>query len=316
MFLAMLDESERRAFAVLARQMIEADGIVVQQEEMALSTLASELGVDLDVSVEQDPTELATVFAERPAKVAALLELLGLAHSDHRFTAEEKSHVQVVASAMGIDADELAELDGWVRQHVRHIQAAMGADASVTVRPWPQEEGAMRWHALLLVGAALLWTPIASAVDLELNLTAGVDLGGEIDLGAVDLDQETGFQVGVELMADLPFLEIGVGAEYGVQRDLDDNLGELDFSHLYGVARLSVFGPVYAAGRVGWADADVGDLIEGSVDPGSAWSIGGGVSLLGKLRVELLLNEYSFEVDDLDIDLDYRSYSARLVYTF
>jgi uncharacterized tellurite resistance protein B-like protein len=125
MFLGVLDENERRAFAVLARQMIEADGIVVNQEQEALAALARELGVDLEEGVSQDPTELATVFRERPAKVAALLELLGLAHSDQRFTAEEQSHVQVVASAMGIGSDELAELDGWVRQHVRHVEAAM-----------------------------------------------------------------------------------------------------------------------------------------------------------------------------------------------
>lgn len=172
------------------------------------------------------------------------------------------------------------------------------------------------WRTWIVAGVLVLWAPLAGALDLELNLTAGVDLGGEIDVRDIDVDQETGFQVGLELVADLPMLDVGVGAEYGAQRDLDNDAGELDFSHLYGVARLNVFGPVYATGRVGWADADLGDLVDGSVDAGESWSIGGGVSLLGKLRVELLLNEYSFEVEDLGVDVDYQSYSARLVYTF
>jgi hypothetical protein len=125
MFLGMLSSDEKRAFARLARMLIEADGIVVEAEETALAVLEGEMGLATgEQSDEQDVTRLAESFGSRRAKVAAILELIGLGYSDSRFSVDEKSLVTVVAHDMGLSAEDLGQVDAWVKGHVRHVEEA------------------------------------------------------------------------------------------------------------------------------------------------------------------------------------------------
>lgn len=126
MFLGMLSSDEKRAFARLARMLIEADGIVVEAEATALAALEGEMGLATgEQSDEQDVTRLAESFGSRRAKVGALLELIGLGYSDSRFSVDEKSLVTVVAHDMGLSADDLGRIDAWVKEHVRHVEDAL-----------------------------------------------------------------------------------------------------------------------------------------------------------------------------------------------
>ena len=121
MFLNMLDIDEKRAFTLLAERLIEADGIVVGREEVALA----EMGVGQSGDVARSVEELSGVFKDRSSRVAALLELFGLAYSDKSFDMGELSLIASVAHFMGLSGDELEALEKWVRDHVSLVRRAM-----------------------------------------------------------------------------------------------------------------------------------------------------------------------------------------------
>lgn len=121
----MLDIDEKRAFTLLAERLIEADGIVVGREEVALAALKAEMGVGQSGDVARSVEELSGVFKDRSSRVAALLELFGLAYSDKSFDMGELSLIASVAHFMGLSGDELEALENWVRDHVSLVRRAM-----------------------------------------------------------------------------------------------------------------------------------------------------------------------------------------------
>jgi hypothetical protein len=125
MFLNLLDQDEKRAFAELAERMIEADGLVIGREEAALAALEAEMGMPRRGATGRSVAELAGVFGNRRSKVAALLELLGLGYSDTDFSLGEKSLAAEVARHMGLSAADLGEIEAWVTAHVNLVKRAL-----------------------------------------------------------------------------------------------------------------------------------------------------------------------------------------------
>lgn len=125
MFLTMLNEAEKRAFAVLAQRLVAADEVLRAEELQALETLWAEMGIGSPPADGRDESELAAAFETRRGRVVALLELLGLAYSDRDFCLDEESMITAVAHEMGLDAAELDRLDRWVADHLRHLDAAL-----------------------------------------------------------------------------------------------------------------------------------------------------------------------------------------------
>ena len=125
MFLHMLNDDQKRAFAALALKLTAADGAVVGREAAKLRALSGEMnlereGWDSSASV----AELTAAFTDRRSKVVALLELLGFAYSDTSFQSVEASMVNEVAHAMNVSDDDLKRLEAWVGQHVDHVRQA------------------------------------------------------------------------------------------------------------------------------------------------------------------------------------------------
>ena len=125
MYLNLLDDDEKRAFAELAEKMIEADGLVIGREESSLAALKAEMGMSDTGGGGRGAEELAGVFKSRRAKVAALLELIGLGYSDTAFSVSEESLVNTVANQMAISPDELSEIEDWVKEHFGLIRRAL-----------------------------------------------------------------------------------------------------------------------------------------------------------------------------------------------
>jgi uncharacterized tellurite resistance protein B-like protein len=123
-YLNLLDDDEKRAFAELAEQMIEADGLVIGREMAALAALKAEMGVS-ETGGDRSAEDLAGVFKSRRSKVAALLELMGLGYSDTSFSVSEESLVNTVANQMAISPDELHELEEWVQDHFSLVRRAL-----------------------------------------------------------------------------------------------------------------------------------------------------------------------------------------------
>ena len=125
MYLNLLDNDERIAFAELAEKMIEADGLVVGREATALAGLKAEMGVETTGDGGRSVNELAGVFKGRGAKVAALLELIGLGYSDTSFSVSEESLVNTVANQMAVTPDELHAIEAWVQEHFSLVRRAL-----------------------------------------------------------------------------------------------------------------------------------------------------------------------------------------------
>jgi hypothetical protein len=167
----------------------------------------------------------------------------------------------------------------------------------------------IRRFAIPLVTVACLAAAQPAAAVIDVNAVAAVDFQGSLDLGAFTPDANPGFTLGLELMFDVPVVELGAGIEYGFPRSVDGG-GNVDYWNLYGIARLFVFGKLYLAGRLGYHGASTGDFIDGDLsDNGVSWSAGAGLGILNKLKVELLYSDFGS-------DLDYQTWSARAVYTF
>jgi hypothetical protein len=124
-YLNMLDDDEKRAFAELAQRLIEADGLVIGREAQALASLKAEMGMGDGEKDSRTLDELAGAFKNRRAKVAALLELIGLGYSDTSFSINEESLVNQVAKQMAVSPDDLNEIEEWVREHFSLIRRAL-----------------------------------------------------------------------------------------------------------------------------------------------------------------------------------------------
>ncbi len=125
MFLNMLDADEKRAFALLAERMIEADGIVIGREAAVLASLKAEMGFSGSGDDDRSVQDLARVFKDTRSRVAAFLELLGLAYADTDFDSREQTMLASVAHDMGLEDDKVAELERWVQDHVALVRSAM-----------------------------------------------------------------------------------------------------------------------------------------------------------------------------------------------
>jgi hypothetical protein len=159
---------------------------------------------------------------------------------------------------------------------------------------------------LLAICAVLLVAVPADAFDL--NLAVGADFGGDFDLGNVSLSSNTGYNLGLEIAFDIPIIELGAGLEYGFSRSSSNADLDASYYQIYAIGRF-FFGPVYIAGRFGYADMSVSTILDGDFGGGSTWGLGGGIELFGKLKAELLFN-------NINGDLEYQSWTIRLLYTF
>ena len=164
----------------------------------------------------------------------------------------------------------------------------------------------IRRTALLFACVVLIAVVPADAFDLD--LAVGADFGGDFDLGDVSLSANTGYTLGLEIAFKVPFIELGAGLEYGFSRGADIVDFDASYYQIYAIGRF-FFGPVYIAGRFGYANMSVSTILEGDFSGGGSWGLGGGVEFFGKLKTELLFNS-------INGDLKYQSWTIRLLYTF
>lgn len=125
MFLNLLDKDEKSAFAELAEKMVEADGLVIGREVASLAALKAEMGLSGSTGSGRSLDELAGIFKGRRSKIAALLELVGLAYSDTSFAFGEESLVNAIAKRMAVTSDELHAIETWVTEHVNLVRRAL-----------------------------------------------------------------------------------------------------------------------------------------------------------------------------------------------
>lgn len=133
MFLGQLDERQKTAFLVLADKVIQSDGTVADPEETMLSFMKSEMGLPRASRPDGRSVEdAAAAFDTRAAKVAALLELIGLSMADGDFHDDEATVLKAITDAVGITHTEFEVMRNWVVRQlalVREASALMTAEA-------------------------------------------------------------------------------------------------------------------------------------------------------------------------------------------
>ena len=125
MFLHALSPEQRRAFLVLAREVIDADHRHAIQEIERLDRLYVEAGVPAETAAAPDATgNLGALFGTGRARVAVLLDLLLVAYADGRMHADEAAAIRRVAAHLGVDAGVYEGALDWARRHQALVDEA------------------------------------------------------------------------------------------------------------------------------------------------------------------------------------------------
>jgi len=156
MFLHLLDDTQQKAFLALAKQFIEADSKLSDEEHNLLELMYAETGQDfaplpgnlteeLDrlFAIGDEPGEgspspaavpeetqlpegdletLAGAFDTSQAKAVALLEIIGVGHADADFSPEESDFVRRLATAFGISDAKVGAMESWVTRQMALAQ--------------------------------------------------------------------------------------------------------------------------------------------------------------------------------------------------
>ena len=118
MFLHDLSPEQRRAFLVLARQIIDADRRLAIQEVERLDRLYVEAGIPAEMADAPGGVgDLNLLFPSERARVVVVLELLLVAYSDGRLDPRETEAVRAVAARLGLDAATWEDATDWARRY-------------------------------------------------------------------------------------------------------------------------------------------------------------------------------------------------------
>jgi uncharacterized tellurite resistance protein B-like protein len=117
MWLASLSEVQRQALLRLAHNVVVSDGLLDPNEEGMLADFQREMGLSQIEEPEYLELEgIDQVFANRPARIIALLNLLKLSYADGAFEIEEECLLKEISRSFAVDDAEFMLLDNWVRR--------------------------------------------------------------------------------------------------------------------------------------------------------------------------------------------------------
>ena len=123
MFLHILTETQQKAFLALAKQFIEVDTRLSEEEQNLLELMLAETGLSFDAELpEGNAEELLGAFDTKQARAAVLLELIGVGHADNEFHAEESHFIQKAGRAFGVSDADLQAMESWVTRQMRLAQ--------------------------------------------------------------------------------------------------------------------------------------------------------------------------------------------------
>lgn len=123
MFLNRLNEDQQGALLSLATQLMSADGKQRAEETELLDALRQQMSPTV-VPAQITSSDLPGVFATRPARVALMLELLGMALVDAEYHVTEQAFVNAIAKVLDIDQPELSDMESWVRRQFALVREA------------------------------------------------------------------------------------------------------------------------------------------------------------------------------------------------
>jgi peroxiredoxin len=175
MFLRFLTPVQRQNILLMAYRMIAADGVVRDEETSLLEALRHELQVPAPKREAYMAGPDLSVFADRRAKLAAMLKLSAIAYVDRELHPEEVKVLVRFGKVMGLEADDMKAIDSWGRRHEALVREA--ADLIGPALDHEQDADAL---ASSLDDGACRHLAGAAMPPLRLPLA----LGGVLDLAA------------------------------------------------------------------------------------------------------------------------------------
>ncbi len=158
MFLHLLNDTQQKAFLALAKQFIEADRHLADEEQNLLELMYAETGqsfgpadghlaaeldrlfhigdedseapeAEVEAAAPADPDlsgsdieDLASFFNTEQARSVVMLEIIGVGHADNDFSPEENEFVGRLASAFGMREEKVRAMESWVTRQLALAQ--------------------------------------------------------------------------------------------------------------------------------------------------------------------------------------------------
>jgi uncharacterized tellurite resistance protein B-like protein len=115
MFLKDFNEHQQKLFLGVARELIEADEKITDQESRMIASLSAEMGQQELIRKPSDEV-LQQYFPDKNSRVAMMLELIALAGCDMDFSVEENTIIKRLQNIFKISDQEIESYKGWVKQ--------------------------------------------------------------------------------------------------------------------------------------------------------------------------------------------------------
>jgi uncharacterized tellurite resistance protein B-like protein len=113
MFIDKLDAKQQGALLGLAAQLIAADGNIAKEESILLNVLRTQM-FDGVTPYQASINDLPRIFQSTSARVALLLELIGIAHADAEYHITEKDIISRIAISLKVSGTKMADMESWV----------------------------------------------------------------------------------------------------------------------------------------------------------------------------------------------------------
>ena len=131
-FLHELSSEQRRAFLVLARQIIDADRRLAIQEVERLDALYVEAGLGAEgADAPRQVGDVNMVFPTSRSRVVVILDLLLVGYADGELAPAEFAAIRDLAARMEVDAGVWESALEWAQRHhaLMREAAALGREA-------------------------------------------------------------------------------------------------------------------------------------------------------------------------------------------
>lgn len=115
MFLKDLNEHRQKLFLGLARELIEADNQISDQEAQMIASLSAEMG---QTELIRNPSDdvLKQFFPDKNSRVAVMIELIGLSGCDNSVSKEEESIIARLKNVFELSDEDISAYTNWVKK--------------------------------------------------------------------------------------------------------------------------------------------------------------------------------------------------------
>jgi len=115
MFLARLNDEQKKAFLAIAMKIVGADYRLDPEESKMIEQMRYEMGLFQETDIPRGSIEeLAKPFDTHKSQAIVLMEGIALCYSDKEFSGEEQKIMRALAIIFGISEKEATGIEDWV----------------------------------------------------------------------------------------------------------------------------------------------------------------------------------------------------------